>query len=382
MKQNKFVIVMKHVARMLIGITFVFSGFVKGIDPWGTSYKFTDYFHAMGLDWLVPLAFTFGILLALSEYIIGVTHLFAVKLKIFSWGSLLYMLFFTPVTMWIALKNPVTDCGCFGDALVLSNWATFYKNIVLLAMAIIVVVYRKNLICFAGVKTGNILAGTAVVIYVISVGYSGLHEPIFDFRPFKTGVNIKQGMTIPADAPRDVYENTFYYKNKKTGEIKKFSEKNYPWQDTLNWEFSKMDAAVLVSKGYTPPIHGFSIETRDGENIYDFFLNDENYVFMLIASNLDKSSVKNQGEINTLAKWAKDNNYPFICLTSSVFDKSDKFGIDHETPYEFFNCDETTLKTIIRSNPGLIVLKKGTIVAKYHNNDIPSPDEFSRKFQK
>ena len=130
MKQKKFIEILKHVARILIGITFVFSGFVKGIDPWGSSYKFTDYFHAMSLDWMVPLAFVCGILLAFSEFIIGVTHLFAVKLKFFSWGSLIYMLFFTPVTLWIALKNPVSDCGCFGDALVISNWGTFYKNIV------------------------------------------------------------------------------------------------------------------------------------------------------------------------------------------------------------------------------------------------------------
>jgi uncharacterized membrane protein YphA (DoxX/SURF4 family) len=382
MKQSKLMNILKHVARILIGVTFIFSGFVKGIDPWGSSYKFTDYFHAMGLDWMVPLAFLCGILLAFSEYIIGVTHLFAIKLKFFSWASLLYMLFFTPVTLWIALKNPVTDCGCFGDALVISNWGTFYKNIVLLIMAIIVVICRKQIICFAGVKTGNVLAGGAVLVYIIAAGYSWLHEPIFDFRPFKVGVNIQQGMTTPADAPKDVFENTFYYKNKKTGEIKKFTEKNYPWQDTLNWEFSKMDESVLVSKGYTPPIHGFTIETRGGDNVYDFFLNYDNYVFMLIAYNLDKSSLKSQGKINELAKWAKDQKYQFICLTSSVFEKSDQFGIKYETPYEFFNCDEIALKTIIRSNPGLIILKKGTIIAKYHYNDIPTPEKYSRKFLK
>jgi hypothetical protein len=280
------------------------------------------------------------------------------------------------------LKNPVSDCGCFGDALVISNWGTFYKNIVLLLLAVVVVIYRKEIICFGGVKAGRVLASLAVLVYVTAAGYSYLHEPLFDFRPFKVGVNIQEGMTIPADAPKDVFENTFYYKNKKTGKVEKFTEKNYPWQDTINWEFSKMDESVLVSKGYTPPIHGFSIETRDGDNVYDFFLNDDNYVFMLIAYNLDKSSLKNQGKINELAKWAKSQNYQFICLTSSVFEKSDQFGIKHETPYEFFNCDETALKTMIRSNPGLIVLKKGTIIAKYHFNDIPTPEGFARKFLK
>jgi hypothetical protein len=382
MKQNRFMKILKHFARILIGITFIFSGFVKGIDPWGSTYKFTDYFHAMGLEWLGPLAFTFGILLALSEFLIGVSHLFAVKIKFFSWAALLYMLFFTPITLWLALKNPVTDCGCFGDALVLTNWETFYKNIVLLILAIIVVIYRKQIKCFGGEKTGQILAGISVLVYLGAVVYSYRHEPLLDFRPFKVGVNIMQGMTIPADAPKDVYVNTMYYKNKKTGKVEKFTEKNYPWQDTLTWEYFKMDEPVLVSKGYTPPIHGFTIETREGDNVYDFFLNDDKLVFMLIAYDLDKSSLKSQEKINNLAGWAKSQNLKFICLTSTLFEKSDKFASEHNISYEFFNCDEIALKTIIRSNPGLVVLKKGTIIAKYHYNDIPTPEEFTRKFLK
>jgi len=380
MNRKLLVNILKHTARIGIGITFLFSGFVKGIDPWGSAYKFTDYFHAMNLDWMVPLAFTCGILLALSEFVIGAAHMFAVRLKFFSWASLVYMLFFTPVTLWIAITNPVTDCGCFGDALVLSNWGTFYKNLLFLAFAIVVVIYRKEIECFGGVKTGYTLAGLSLLIYGASVVYSVQHEPLFDFRPYKTGVNIQEGMTIPADAPKDVYENTFHYKNRLTGEVKKFTEHNYPWQDTLNWEFFKMDEPVLISKGYEPPIHGFTIETREGDNVYDYFLNDENLVFMLIAYNLDKSSTKNQEKINRLATWAKEQNFSFICLTSSLHDKADQFAATHQTPYEYFNCDEITLKTIIRSNPGLIVLKKGTIIAKYHNNDIPSPDEFSGEF--
>ena len=140
MNRKLLINILKHIARIGIGITFLFSGFVKGIDPWGSAYKFIDYFHAMNLDWLVPLAFTFGVLLALSEFIIGAAHMFAVKLRFFSWAALVYMLFFTPLTLWIAISNPVTDCGCFGDALVLSNWGTFYKNILFLAFAIMVVI--------------------------------------------------------------------------------------------------------------------------------------------------------------------------------------------------------------------------------------------------
>jgi len=219
------------------------------------------------------------------------------------------------------------------------------------------------------------------LLYLFAVVYSFRHEPLIDFRPYKVGKNIQEGMIIPPGAPKDIYKNTFYYKNKQTGEVQKFTDENYPWQDTLHWEYSSMESE-LISKGYTPPIHGFSIETRDGEDIYDYFLNDENYVFMLIAYNLNKSSLKNQEKINELAKWAKSRNYAFICLTSTLFDQCDQFASAHDVPYEFFNCDEITLKTIIRSNPGLVVLKKGTVVAKYHFNDIPNPEEFSGKFLK
>jgi uncharacterized membrane protein YphA (DoxX/SURF4 family) len=371
-----------HIARILLGLTFIFSGFVKGIDPWGSAYKFADYFNAMGLGWMEQSSWTLGMLRDFAELVIGMSLLFNVKIRFFSWCALIFMIFFTPLTLWIALKNPVSDCGCFGDALVISNWATFYKNLFFITLAIIVVIYRKQIKGFPGIKTGYILAGSGIVLYLIAVVYSVRHEPLIDFRPYNVGVNIQEGMIIPAGAPKDVYENIFYYKNKQTGKIKKFTEKNYPWQDSLHWEFSSMDKARLISKGYTPPIHGFTIETRDGDNIYDFFLNDDKFVFMLIAYDLDKTSLKNQDKINELAKWAKSQNYSFICLTASLFEKCDQFTVDHDIPYEFFNCDEIALKTIIRSNPGLVVLKKGTIIAKYHFNDIPNPGKFARQFLK
>jgi len=369
-----------HAARILLGITFIFSGFVKGIDPWGSAYKIVDYLNAMGLDWLTFAAFPLGMLRDFSEFLIGAALLFNIGLRIFSWGALVFMGFFTPLTLWIALKNPVSDCGCFGDALVISNWGTFYKNIVLIAAAILVVVYRKKIKGFPGIKSGIILGSATTALYFVLVIWSIRHEPVIDFRPYKTGVNIPGAMVIPADAPKDVYENTFYYKNRKTGEIVRFTDKNYPWQDTINWEFNRMDEAVLVKKGYTPPIHGFSIESREGDNVSEFFFGEDKPVFILIAYNLEKSSRKNQDRINRLANWAISKNYPFICLTATVFEKCDQFREETAAPYEFFHSDETALKTVIRSNPGLIVLKKGTIIAKYHFNDIPSPERFERKF--
>ncbi len=372
--------VVLQIARILLGITFVFSGFVKGIDPWGSAYKFQDYFAAMGLEWLNPLAMPMSFLLSFAEYLIGIALLFSFRIRIFSWGALLFMAFFTPLTLWIALKNPVTDCGCFGDALVLSNWNTFYKNIVFSLLAILVVAGRKTMKPIPGSPGGALLTAGAILLYAGIVTFSYRHEPVIDFRPYKIGVSIPESMSIPADAPRDVYQNTFYYKNKQTGEVRKFTDRNYPWNDTLHWEFQSMDEPELISAGYTPPIHGFTVESREGDDVADFFLNEENYLFVLVAYNLEKSNRKHQNEINALATWALERNYPFICLTSTLFDQCDRFAQETGAPYEFFHTDEIVLKTIIRSNPGLMVLKKGTILAKYHHNDIPSPEEFEKKF--
>ena len=367
--------IIKHIARILFGITFIFSGFVKGIDPWGSAYKFTDYFNAMGMEWLLWSAFPLGVFLAFAEFTIGVAFLFNISIRFFSWLGLLFMAFFLPLTLWVAIKNPVTDCGCFGDALVISNWATFYKNLVLMAFAIIVLKYRNKMDWKWGEKPGFILGLITIFAYIFIVFYSYNHLPIIDFRPYKVGVNIPDAMKIPENAPKDIYENTFYYKNKKTGEVQKFTEENYPWQDTLNWEYDNMESK-LVQEGYKPSIHDFMIQSAEGDDVKDFFIHDENYVFMLIAYNLDKSSRKSQEEINNLAGWAQENGYSFICITSSLPDQSAVFAEETGAPYEFFTCDEITLKTIIRSNPGLLVLKNGDILGKWHYNDIPTPEEF------
>ncbi len=372
--------ILKHLARILFGLVFIFSGFVKGIDPLGSTYKFTDYFHALGLDGLVWAAFPLGILLAFAEFAIGVAFLFNWRMKWFSWLGLLFMAFFTPLTLWIAVKNPVTDCGCFGDALVISNWETFYKNLLFSALAIIAVFNRQWYSEQVNTKMPLVLSSLTFVVYFGMVYYSYNHLPLIDFRPYKVGTHIPEAMSVPEGAPQDEYENIFYYKNKNTGEVKEFTEENYPWQDTANWEYNDM-VSNLVQKGYEAPIHNFMIESPEGEDITDFFIYDENYVFLLVAYDLSKANTRSQDRINTLADWALTQGYSFVCLTSSLPDEAMDFADQHGTPYEYFNVDEVTLKTIIRSNPGLVVLKNGTVIAKYHANDIPSPEAFQKEFE-
>jgi hypothetical protein len=225
------------------------------------------------------------------------------------------------------------------------------------------------------------MGGITIVAYFAIVFYSYNHEPIFDFRPYKKGTSIPEAMKIPDGAQKEIYENIFYYKNKTTGELQKFTEQNYPWQDTINWVYENMESKI-IQEGYKPPIHDFTIQSREGEDVKDFFLYDKNYVFILVAHNLEKSSRKPQEKINTLAGWATENGLSFICMTSSLSDQSDVFREETGAPYEFFNCDEITLKTIIRSNPGLIVIKDGIVVGKWHYNDIPTPEEFKEEYMK
>jgi uncharacterized membrane protein YphA (DoxX/SURF4 family) len=367
----------KHIARILLGLTFVFSGFAKGIDPWGSAYKFTDYFNAFHMPWFTGLAFTLGILLAAAEFTMGVALIFNFFLRVISWVTLAFMIFFTGLTFVLALTNPVTDCGCFGDALVITNWQTFYKNIVLLALAIFIFVNRKKYKGKNGPILSTVLTVITLVFYFYLVAYSYNHLPIIDFSPYKVGVNIPDAMKVPEGAPKAIYENNFIYKNLKTGEEKEFTENNIPWKDTLNWKYVKSKDPIVIQKGYTPPIHDFKIETPQGEDIKDFFLYDEKYTFIVVASNLQKTNREGMKKLVTLATEAKSKGYNFILLTATSPSSFETFKNETGATFDFFNTDEIALKTIIRSNPGLIILKKGTILKKYHFNDIPKPEELN-----
>lgn len=371
----------KHLARILLGLTFIFSGFVKGIDPLGSTYKFTDYFNAFHMPWLTDLAFGLGVLLAAAEFIIGAALLFNFFIRITSWVTLSFMVFFTLLTFYLSLTNPVTDCGCFGDALVITNWQTFYKNIVLLALAIFVFVQRENFKSKNGPVLSIGFTAMTSIFYFYLVAYSFNHLPIIDFSPYKVGVNIPEALTMPEGAKKDIYENSFIYKNKKTGKSKEFSEANIPWQDTLNWEYEKSLDPILVQKGYHPPIHDFRIETPEGEDIKDFFLYDDKYTFIAIAYNLEKTNRVGMMKIAALAHEAKSKGYQFIGLTASSPDSFDSFKEETGAQFDFFNTDEITLKTIIRANPGLIILKKGTILRKYHFNDVPKPEDLETQLE-
>lgn len=369
------------ISRIFVGLLFTFSGFVKSLDPLGSTYKFTDYFTAFGMSWAEQLAFALALIMSTAEFLVGLTLLFNIKTKISAWGALLFMAFFTPLTLVLAISNPVTDCGCFGDALILTNWETFFKNIVILIPTLIVFFGRNKFQTYLSNTTEWIATGVLTIAIVGFSFYCLNHLPIIDFRPYKIGTHIPDKMIIPEGAKADVYKTTFIYENLKTGEQKEFDETNYPWQDTLNWKW-KDSKSILVEEGYHAPIHDFVIESDEDGDITDTLLKNANYTFLLVAYNINKSSIKHQDKINALAKYCKEKNLEFVCATSSNTEEIEKFKQKTKADYKFASCDEITLKTIIRSNPGLVMLKKGTVMNMWSHSDIPDVKEFEENILK
>lgn len=367
-----------NLCRILVGLLFIYSGFVKGVDPLGSDYKFTDYFNAFGMGWMGFSALFFSFLLSLAEFLIGVCLFLNIKTKWAAWGALLFMAVFTPLTLILAIKNPVTDCGCFGDALILTNWETFWKNIVLLIMTLMIFYKRDKFRSIFNVLEQTVIMMCTIVLMLCIEFYSYRHLPIIDFRPYAIGKNISEGMSIPEGAQHDEYQVTLQYKNKNTGEIKDFNEQNYPWQDTLNWEYHS-SSEKLIKEGYKAPIHDFVIEHPAQGNITDEVLQDDTYTFLAISHNINKACPENQERLNKLAAYAQEKGYRLYGLTASNADEVKKYSEANHVPYDFCSTDEIQLKTIVRSNPGLILLKKGTVIDKWGHRDLPEVDEIQGK---
>ena len=364
----------KNLCRIIVGIVFIYSGFVKGIDPLGSDYKFTDYFNAFGMGWMNATTLFFSFALSLAEFLIGTARLFNLWVSRMAWGSLLFMAFFTPLTLVLALTNPVSDCGCFGDAMILTNWQTFWKNIILFLLAIMIFVYRKEYkssLSLMGQFSFLTLAGAGMLCLSI---YCYRHLPVLDFRPYAVGKNITEGMRLPEGAKPDQYEVTLKYKNKQTGEIRSFTEENYPWQDTLNWEYES-SSERLVKKGYITPIHDLVIEHPTLGNITEEILEDDNHTILAVAYNLNQSDTQYQPAINRLAEYARKKGIRFYGLTSSTERDIEAYKKRNHVPYEFCTADEIQLKTMIRSNPGVIILREGTILDKWAGKDVPDVKE-------
>lgn len=368
--------ILVEVSRVILGITFIFSGFVKSVDPIGTVYKIQDYFISFGLSDLSTLALPMSVILCAGELCLGIFMLFGLYRKWTSRIMLAVMVFMTILTLYLAIANPVKDCGCFGDALIITNWQTFYKNLILLACSVSTLLWYE--------KITNLFTGKfywLVSLYVIICGisfciYNIKNEPIIDFRPYKIGANIPKLMTVE-NAKAPVFQNTFIYE--KDGVKEEFTEDNYPWQDST-WVFVDR-YSKLIKEGDEPVIKDFSInrlylnkgktDFEVEEDITNEVLADSSYTFLMIAYSLPDMNTNNLGDFVDVSNYTKDYGYKFYCLTSSPRDVILEYEKENITNFDFCLSDERTLKTITRSNPGLLLIKDGTIINKWGNKDIP-----------
>lgn len=363
------------ISRTLLGLVFVFSGAVKAIDPLGTVYKIEDYLKAFGgfFTELLPLAEVAAWGLIILELLLGVCMLLNIRTQWTSWLALLFYLVMTPLTLYIALTNPVSDCGCFGDAVVLTNWQTFWKNVVLILLAILLVALHKHTRQLWSNWMEVVLATLTIIAAIAFMTWTRLHLPIKDFRPYKIGNHLPTLMEYPEDAEPDQYDISFVYA--KDGVEQTFTLENYPKGDTT-WTFVRQDSR-LIKKGYEPPIHDLEILNADYEDLtWDILESDEpvTLVVMYDLAKADKSQIaKVEALANNVELSLNDSELSlnhFYILTGSGTDDIINFSLEYPALSDYIcTCDPVTLKTIVRANPGVIVLQNGIVIDKYNLRD-------------
>jgi len=275
------------ISRIFAGAVFMFSGFTKAVDPWGSAYKFKEYFEALGMEAFIPYALTFSIILIGVEFIVGFCLFFGLKFQLATWGALLFMLLFLPLTLWLAISNKVSDCGCFGDFIKLTNWQTFYKNVIIIVPTLVLFIFQKRGKPYCSCLKQWLLSGIGVIIIVITMWYSYAHLPLIDFLPYKIGNNISEMMKTLDGMSKDEYEQFITLKDTSTNKtieisVNKYSGDSTYWGAGTKYKYISISEAKLVREGYKSPIHDLTINTASGENILDSVLAIDNYTFIII----------------------------------------------------------------------------------------------------
>lgn len=362
--------------RFLTGALFIFSGFIKANDPMGFGYKLEEYFGVFGITWLNPAATFLAALICVIEMGLGLALLIGWRRMFTLWLLLAMIVFFTFLTFYSAWFNVVTDCGCFGDFLHLTPWQSFSKDIVLLALISWLFIWRNQLQSFWSSDVRNRLMIAFVAASGLFSAYTWAFLPMIDFRPYAIGKNIQEGMKIPEGAPIDEYNDTWYYK--VNGETKTYTTDEAPW-DLPGAEFVDRKT-VLVKKGYTPPVHDFTITDLDGNDYTEDFLIAPATLF-IVAYDFKKSRNDAWAEISSIIKWAEVNQLRVAFLTASTNEQVAEFKAAREADWPIYITDGTTLKTMVRSNPGLMALKSGTVVNMWPARSLPSLVELSELYQ-
>lgn len=354
-----------YISRILVGILFIISGLIKLNDPVGFSFKLEEYFSqgVLDLPFFEPYALAISIAVVIFEVLFGVILLLGFRVKFTVWSLLIMIIGFTFLTFYSAYFNKVTDCGCFGDAIKLTPWESFSKDIVLLILIVILFVGRKFITPVFRPNTIRVITLVSVVFCVIYGYYVLNHLPVVDFRPYKIGANIEDGMTVPDDAPKPIYD--YAWRFEIDGEEKVIvTQGDYP---SVDGEFIDVETTE-VQKGYEPPVHDFTIEQNGEDFAASFF--QESKLVMVIAYDLAKTNEEVYSEVKKVTDAALKKGFKVIGMSASNEQQTSKLVKDHKLNFEFYFTDETTLKTIVRSNPGVLRLENGTIQQKVHYNDL------------
>ena len=351
------------VIRILLGLVFIFSSVMKGIDPLGTAYRVEDYLAAYNMLWLDGFQLAISYLLICVEFLIGIALLFKLQAKLAAFGVLLMMVFFTFITYIDAKYEMVPDCGCFGDAVKLTAWQTFYKNIVLIVLAFLVFFGRKKTRNSMALWMQSLILIGFGVGYIMFMNYNLNHLPVVDFRDWKVGRDMKT-------ENEDGGVTYLMYKNKVTGETQEYISPNYPWKDSVwmsEWEFvdQRYDESGIVRK------HNLVIENLKGANFTKVLIENAGYQLLLISPDIDKANGEAMLNAFDLFETTKNFKVSVALITASGPETYAKYMKVYNMRYPIFFADGTELKTMIRSNPGLILLKNGVVINKWHANDFP-----------
>lgn len=366
------------ISRILVGLLFIFSGFIKANDTLGFSYKLVEYFEVFGTHFLVPLALPLAMFICIFEIVLGFTLLMGSRIKLTLWLLLLMIVFFTFLTFYSAYYNKVTSCGCFGDAIPLTPWQSFTKDLILLVLIIILFIGKTHINPIFGFRTG---LENAFLIIILAAStafplYTYNYLPVIDFRPYAIGKNIpEQTKGIP-----DELKYIYILKDKKTGEQKEFEK----WPDKWDELYDYVDAKTEVTKkGIEPKIKDFSISNGSGDDYTQDIIENPDHNFLLVCYDLEKTEKDVFGQVNDFAALCKQDSIRFIILTSSAKETIDAFKQETNSQnLDFYNSDGTVLKTMIRSNPGLMLLKAGTVIDMWHYHSFPSYNDVKEKYFK
>jgi len=370
--------------RIFVGLLFIFSGLIKINDPLGFSYKLEEYFEVFHIGFLSSFALSMAIILCSLEIILGFALLIGVRAKSVAWGLLLLIIFFAFLTFYSAYFKVVQTCGCFGDAIPLTPWQSFSKDLVLLLLIIIIFINRKTIEPVFSKKTGdNLLIGSAIVALGIGL-YTYNFMPVIDFLPYKVGASIPDAMKIPPGAKPDEFQITYNLKNKKTGETKVMTDREYLssniWKDS-NWEVVGTPENKLIKKGYEPPIKDLSVQDAQGNNYTNELLSNPYNSLVVVAYDLNHTNVEAIGKLNAMAaNLIHDFNTRTIMLTSNSAKDAEAFARKNHLVMEIFYADEVPLKSMVRANPGVILMKNGVILNKWHYHSMPKYEDLVKKY--